>query len=100
MFKRSLSFFMQFIKIIRVEYSFTKSRRDHIIGSQTRVIECRLVGIERLPGWTQNNYGLRYRVGNPAKFAFIVPQCLFSLLKRVEVSACARPSDNFARLVA
>ena len=83
-----------------MDHSFTKSRADHIIGSQTRVIKCRLVGIERLPCWTQNNYGLRYRVGNPAKFAFIVPQFLFGLLKLLNVSACSIPSDNFARLVA
>ena len=83
-----------------MEYSFTKARGNHIIGSQARVIERRLVGIEWLPGWSQNNYGLRYRVGNPAKFAFIVPQFLFGLLKLLDVSACSIPSDNFAGLVA
>ena len=65
-----------------------------LVGTQTCVIECRPVGVEWRAGWIQNNNRLRNCVGNPAKFAFIVPQFLFGLLKRFDVGACSIPTDD------
>ena len=83
-----------------MEYSSHEIRRNHIFGSQARVIECCLVGVERRPGWIENNYCLRYRVGNPAKFAFIVPQFLFVCLSSSMSVLIPYHLIIFARLVA
>jgi hypothetical protein len=83
-----------------VEYLFPKARADYLVGTQTCVIECRPVGVEWRAAWVQNNNRLRNCVGNPAKFAFIVPQFLFGLLKRFDVGACSIPTDDLAGFIA
>src|SRR5271169_4475495 len=83
-----------------MKYSFAKVRAEHILSTQARIIECRLVGVERRAGWVQNNNRLRYRVGNPAKFAFLLPQFLLSLLEGLDVGTYSIPADHVGHFVA
>src|SRR5713101_6825029 len=96
----SLSLVSEFLQVVRMEDSFSKAGSKHVFNREAGVIERCLVGVDRRARRVQDHDRLRYRVGNPAKFAFIVPQFLFGLLKLLNVSACSIPSDNFAGLVA
>src|ERR1700752_1371863 len=77
-----------------MEDSFSEARTNDIVEREPRVIERRLVCIERNAARILNHNGLRDYVGNSAKLAFIFTQLLFRLLENFNVSACSVPSNG------
>src|SRR5258708_17166295 len=80
--------------------SRTEIRGGHVFDSQAGVVEHGLVRIDRNAVRTLDNNGLRYRIGNPAKLALILPQLLFRTLAVFNVGTAAVPVDDRACLVA
>src|SRR5579862_1571013 len=59
-----------------------------------------LIGVDRYAAGVLDNYRLRYRVGNPPKFAFILPESLLTLLEVFDVSAYSVPHNDLPGFVA
>src|SRR4030095_12707740 len=89
----------QSLQVVRVKDSFAKPRGEHIINCKARIIERRLVGIQRHTGWVQDDNCLRYCVRYPAKLTFIFSQLFFCLLESIYIRACPVPPDKLASLV-
>src|ERR1700757_2455062 len=83
-----------------MEDSFPEARINDIVEHEPRVIERRLVCVERNAARILNHNGLRDYVGNSAKLAFIFAQLLFRLLENFNVSACSVPSNGRSGFIA
>ena len=79
--------------------SFAKKRGNDIFRSQTRVVEGRLVGVDRRTRGVLDNNRLRYQVGDTPELAFIFSELRFCLLERLDISACSIPPENLASVV-
>src|ERR1700732_4917758 len=77
-----------------------KVRSGHIFDGEAGVVEHCLIRIERNPVRTLDNNGLRYRIGNSAKLALVLPQLLFRTLTIFYVRTASIPANDFAVLVA
>src|SRR5271155_704069 len=83
-----------------MEDSFSEARTNDIVEREPRIIERRLVCVERNAARILNHNGLRDYVSNPAKLAFIFAQLLFRLLENFNVSACSVPSNGLPGFIA
>jgi hypothetical protein len=83
-----------------MEDSLPKIWRNHIVSSKARIVESSLIRVDRYAAGVLDNYRLRYRVGNPPKFAFILPQSLLTLLEVFDVSAYSVPHNDLPGFVA
>src|SRR5271154_5231217 len=79
--------------------SFTETRRGNIFSRQSRIVEHRLVCIDRGPAQVYDDNCLRNGVGDPAQFAILFSQLLFNLLQGVDVGLSSVPPDDFASLI-
>src|SRR6266852_9055878 len=83
-----------------MEDSLAKASASHIVSGKARIVDRRLVRVNRCTGRVQDNDRLRYGIRNPPKFAFILAQFLFSLLEVFDVSAYAIPHGDLPGFVA
>src|SRR5258708_7403614 len=83
-----------------MEDSLPKIWRNHIVSRKARIVESSLIGVDRHAARVLDNYRLRYSVGNLAKFAFVFPQFLLSLLEVFDVSAYSVPHGDLPGFVA
>src|SRR5260370_12328615 len=83
-----------------MEDSLAKASASHIFGGKARIVDRRLVRVNRCTGRVQDNDRLRYGIRNPPKFAFILTQFLLSLLEVFDVSAYAIPHGDLPSFVA
>src|SRR5712692_2834235 len=72
-----------------MEDSLAKASASHIFGGKARIVDRRLIRVNRCTGRVQDNDRLRYGIRNPPKFAFILTQFLLSLLEVFDVGAYA-----------
>ena len=63
------------------ERFFAEARRYYVFSGKARIIERRLIGVNRSAGGILNDNCLRYRVCDPAEFAFFFTQFFFGLLE-------------------
>src|SRR5712692_3944162 len=77
-----------------------KVRSGHIFDGEAGVVEHCLIRIDRNAIRALDNNGLRYRIGNAAKLALVLPQFLFRTFAVFNVGTAAIPVDDFACLVA
>src|SRR6266446_2708222 len=96
----SVSLVSKLFEVLRMEDSLPKIWRNHIVSSKACIVESGLIGVDRYAAGVLDNYRLRYRVGNPAKFAFILPQSLLTLLEIFDVSAYSVPHNDLLGFVA
>src|SRR5580658_735273 len=76
--------------------TFTESARENIFGREPRIVEHRLVCIDREAAGVHDDNCLRNSVGDLAQFAILFSQLLFNLLKVVDVGLSSVPPDDFA----
>src|SRR5260221_9982003 len=88
------------VEVLRMEDSLPKIWRNHIVSSKACIVESGLIGVDRYAAGVLDNYRLRYGVGNPPKFAFILPQSLLTLLEVFDVSAYSVPHNDLPGFVA
>src|ERR1700679_2773153 len=79
--------------------TFTEAGAENIFGREPRIVEHRLVCIDRNAVRIQHHNCLRNGVGDAAQFAILFSQLLFNLLKSVDVGLSSVPPYDVASLV-
>src|SRR6185369_7065078 len=82
-----------------MEQACAKVGCDHVFHREAAIVEHGLIRVERSPVWLLDDDAVGYRVGNPAEFAFVLPQLLFCPLEGFNISIRSVPSDDVAELV-
>ena len=72
---------------------------DHVFHREAAIVEHGLIRVDRSPVRPLDDNGVGYRIGNPAEFAFVLPQLLFCPLEVLNISIRSVPSDDVAELV-
>src|SRR5882724_8418549 len=72
---------------------------DHVFHGEATIVEHGLIRVDRSPVRLLDDNGVGYRIGNPAEFAFILPQRVFRPLEVLNISIRSVPSDDVAELV-
>src|SRR5258707_13692621 len=72
---------------------------NHVLHREPAIVEHGLIRVDRSSVRPLDDNGLGYRIGNPAEFAFVLPQLLLCPLEVLNISIRSVPSDDVAELV-
>src|SRR5207245_5759921 len=87
------------LQIVGMKDSLSEARRYYVFSGKARIIERRLIGVNRRAGGILNDNCLRYRVCDPAELAFFFTKFFFGLLETLNVGTCSVPAQQFAVLI-
>src|SRR5207245_11094983 len=88
------------LQIVWMKDSLSEARRYYVFSGKARIIERRLIGINRRAGRILNDNCLRYRVCYAAELAFFFTEFFFGLLETLNVGTCSVPAQDFSCLIA
>src|SRR3984893_6578318 len=84
------------LEIFRMVRSGAKVRGDHVLHGEAGIVEHCLVRVERLALRVQDDNGLRYSIGNPAKLPLLLKEFLLRPFSIFDVSIASKPPDDVA----
>src|ERR1700676_3635714 len=76
--------------------SGAKVRDKYILHGEAGMVEHCLVRVERLAIRVQDDNGLRYSIGNPAKLPLLLKEFLLRPFSIFDVSVASKPPDDVA----
>src|SRR6202049_2229436 len=84
------------LEIFRMVRSGAKVRGDYVLHGEAGIVEHCLVRVERLALRVQDDNGLRYSIGNPAKLPLLLKEFLLRPFSIFDVSIASKPPDDVA----
>src|SRR4029077_20751343 len=84
------------LEIFGMEDSSAKVRGDYVLHGEADIVEHCLVRVNRVPIWVQDDNGLRYSIGNPAKLPLILEEFLLRLFSIFDVGIASKPPNDVA----
>src|SRR6266571_4965417 len=76
--------------------SGAKVRGDYIFQGEPGIVEHCLVRVERVALRVQDDNGLRYSIGNPAKLTLLLKEFLLRSFSIFDVGIASKPPDDVA----
>src|SRR5216684_1695833 len=76
--------------------SGAKVRGDYVLHGEAGIVEHCMVRVERLALRVQDDNGLRYSIGNPAKLPLLLKEFLLRPFSIFDVSIASKPPDDVA----
>src|SRR6202048_4012600 len=92
----SFAIFECLLEIFRMVDSGAKVRGKYILHGEAGMVEHCLVRVKRLAIRVQDDNGLRYSIGNPAKLPLLLKEFLLRPFSIFDVSIASKPPDDVA----
>src|SRR6202049_3477943 len=84
------------LEIFRMVRSGAKVRGDYVLHGEAGIVEHCLFRVERLAIRVQDDNGLRYSIGNPAKLPLLLKKFLLRPFSIFDVGIASKPPDDVA----
>src|ERR1700730_8179883 len=95
----SFAIFERLLEIFRMVDSGAKVRGKYILHGEAGMVEHCLVRVKRLAIRVQDDNGLRYSIGNPAKLPLLLKEFLLRPFSIFDVGIASKPPDDVASSV-